>query len=145
MKQPGRNQACPCRSGRKYKQCCGPLHQRARAAMNSPVTLEAHYSSLEDLSNQVPGLVDQRRFDEAEATARRLVEDFPAEPDGLERLAEVYAARGDKDRAARAFRQAAFFHRVLMPGNTELADWLAEQAERMDRGLDVDWPTGDLG
>jgi len=22
-KKPGRNQPCPCRSGRKYKRCCG--------------------------------------------------------------------------------------------------------------------------
>ena len=24
--QPGRNDPCPCRSGRKYKFCCGRLH-----------------------------------------------------------------------------------------------------------------------
>lgn len=33
MAQAGRNQSCPCGSGRKYKQCCAVKEQRMSTAM----------------------------------------------------------------------------------------------------------------
>ena len=33
MAQAGRNQACPCGSGKKYKQCCAVKEQRMSTAM----------------------------------------------------------------------------------------------------------------
>ena len=140
----GRNDPCPCRGGLKYKRCCLPLHQRARAHMARPVDLDLHMGGVEALSNEIPEMWEQGRFAEAEQLAKRLLEEYPGDPDGVERLAEVYARMGDHERAAPAFRRAAAFHRVLMPRNVKLAAWLDQQAERMDQGLEIAWPEGDL-
>jgi hypothetical protein len=56
----------------------------------------------------------------------------------------VQVARRDHEAAARSFRQAAAFNRVLIPDNVKLAAWQVEQADRMDRGLDIAWPEGGL-
>jgi len=122
------------------------LHQRARAA-DTPLPIEdfdTHFGALDELANQVPQLLGEGRYDEAEAVCRRLREEHADQPDGLGRLAEVHAARGDRDKAALAFRQAALFHQVLIPMNAKTAQWLYEQADRMDAGLDIAWPEDDL-
>ena len=141
-----RNDPCPCRSGLKYKRCCLQLHRRARAA-NTPLPLEdfgKHFAALDAMGNQVPDLLRDGRYDEAKAVCHRLLEEHADQPDGLERLAEVYAAWGRKEDAALAFRRAAVFHQVLVPRNVKTIAWLFEQAERMDAGLDIAWPEGDL-
>lgn len=144
MATPGRNDLCPCRSGRKYKRCCLVLHQRARSAEVAPTDFEAHINSVEAMSNDIPDLYFKGRFDEAEKLAQRLIDEAPDQPDGLDRIAEVYAEKGDHPKAAHAFRRAALFHRVLMPENEPTAAWLEEQAERMDQGLKMVWPDYDL-
>lgn len=138
----GRNEPCPCDSGLKYKQCCQPRHLRARYPPN-PIPIEefdGHYVRLDELDNQITDLLREERYDEAEQTADQLSEEYPQDPDGLERLAEIYAARGDKKKAARTFRQAAAFHEVMTPSNRDIITWLRQQAERMDQGLDIEWP-----
>lgn len=57
---------------------------------------------------RVQGLAP-RRLDEAEQGARDLLEKYPNVHDGLERLAMVYAGRGDRPRAAQYYRKAADF------------------------------------
>ena len=47
--------------------------------------------------------------DEAEHAAQHLLEHYPDVHDGLERLAMVAAARGDRPRAAEYYRKAADF------------------------------------
>lgn len=143
----GRNQPCPCGSGRKYKRCCLSLHDRARAALAVPLPLERfddHFGHLDALSDAVLDRLDEQRYDEAEAAALKLMEAYPDDAEGLERLAQVYDAWGKKEQAARVFRQAAAFHEVLVPENRKTAAWLREQADRMDQGLDMVWPAGDL-
>lgn len=147
MSKIGRNQSCPCGGGRKYKRCCLPLHDRARAALAVPLPwdrFDEHYEHLDALSDVVLDRLDERRYDDAEAAARKLMEDHPEDPEGLERLAQVYDAWGKKEQAALVFRQAAVFHEVLIPENRETAGWLREQADRMDQGLDMVWPDGNL-
>lgn len=145
MTKPGRNDPCPCGSGAKYKRCCLPLHQRARAADPVPVhDLDASLDRLDAMSNRVVDLIAAGRHAEAERLAVELQEAFPEAPDGLERLAEVHAAAGDRARAAAAFRRAAAFHEVHIPDNVEVVAWLRDQADRMDRGLDIARPQGDL-
>jgi len=136
-----RNDPCPCRSGLKYKRCCLQLHERARAA-DTPIPIEefgAHFAALDALGNRVPELLSVGRYDEAEAVCHRLLEEHADQADGLERLAEVYAASGRREEAAVVFRRAACFHEVLIPANVESVAWLHHQAERMEAGLDIDW------
>lgn len=143
----GRNQPCPCGSGRKYKRCCLPLHERASAAQQIPVPEEQfgnYFARRDDLSNRVIDLLEQDRLEDAEQAARYYFEEYPDDPEGLERLATVYDAWGKKDKAARAFRQAAAMHEVVLQMNPKTTAWLRDQADRMDQGLGMEWPEGDL-
>jgi len=147
MTKIGRNDLCPCDSGRKYKRCCLPLHKHARSAQRVPMPMEKldeHLDHLDELSNRVADLLSQDRYEDAEQVALQLMDEYAEDPQGLERLAQVYDAWGKKDEAARAFRQAAAFHEVVLRMNPMTAAWLRDQADRMDQGLDMEWPDGDL-
>jgi tetratricopeptide (TPR) repeat protein len=125
MAKIGRNDPCPCGSGQKYKRCCGPRDdaaaaERAAADRAAMLAREAQRSAphaaisvdddgLDDTSNVVIDLIDAGRLDEAEHAAQDLLERYPEVHDGLERLAMVAAARGDRLRAAEYYRQAADF------------------------------------
>ena len=58
MNKVGRNESCPCGSGKKYKKCC--LRPSLPSREQSFV-----YTDLDDLSNQVPVLIEQKKFAEA--------------------------------------------------------------------------------
>ena len=125
MAKIGRNDPCPCGSGQKYKRCCGPRDAAAaaeRAAAERAAALAregerfapaavigAEDDGLDEASNVVIDLIDAGRLDEAEHAAQHLLEDYPDVHDGLERLAMVAAARGDRPRAAEYYRKAADF------------------------------------
>lgn len=64
---------------------------------------------LDDLSNSVIDLVEARRFDDAMAACRRLLEDFPDVVDGFDRAGFVFAAMGNHARAADFYRLALEF------------------------------------
>jgi len=124
MAKSGRNDPCPCGSGQKYKRCCLPRDQAAEraAAANRAAALareaessrtyaalDADDDGLDEASNRVIDLIHAGRLDEAEHAAQDLLEQYPEVHDGLERLAMVYAARGDRSRAAEYYRKAADF------------------------------------
>lgn len=116
MAKVGRNDPCPCGSGQKYKRCCLPREtaaavERARAAEREQVAalLTPDDDDLEEASNRVIDLIDAGRLDEAEQAAHDLLERYPEVHDGLERVAMVAAARGDRARAAEYYRKAADF------------------------------------
>jgi len=118
MAKTGRNDPCPCGSGQKYKRCCLPrdeaaAHAAALAAAASMAEADAEAEvaddGLDDASNGVIDLIDAGRLDEAEQAAHALLADYPDVHDGLERLAMVYAARGDRPRAEEYYRKAADF------------------------------------
>ena len=100
MKKIGRNDPCPCGSGKKYKKCC--LNKSASKG-------NFVYTDLDQLSNRVPALIKQGEFDEAEDVCRSLMEQFPEQIDGVHRYAEVYEAKGDKLKAAEYYRKTAEF------------------------------------
>lgn len=123
MAKSGRNDPCPCGSGQKYKRCCLPRDDAAeRAAADRAAALAREPASavtdaaigadddgLDDASNRVIPLIDAGRLDEAEQAAHDLLARYPEVHDGLERLAMVYAARGDRARAAEYYRKAGNF------------------------------------
>jgi tetratricopeptide (TPR) repeat protein len=118
-----RNDPCPCGSGQKYKRCCLPRDEAAeRAAAERAAALAAEAESstthaaidadddgLDEASNRVIDLIDAGRLDEAEQAAHDLLEKYPDVHDGFERLAMVYAARGNRHRAAEYYRKTADF------------------------------------
>lgn len=47
MSKTGRNEPCPCGSGKKYKKCCLPLQQKAKAVVAQHATLTQSVSALQ--------------------------------------------------------------------------------------------------
>ena len=132
----GRNDPCPCGSGKKYKQCClrkeEEAEREAMAALSQAREkkkgsggsyadlvrtvdmLAAHYEddvALTEASNAAVDLVHAGKLDQAEQAARDLLVRFPDVHDGYDRLGMVYEARGDNKQAAHCYRQALEFIR----------------------------------
>ena len=136
MEKTGRNDPCPCGSGKKYKKCCLPKHEaeeRLRAAGQQAEREQraaAHRSSLREArarmlagveddidqltaaSNAAAALVRAAKLDEAERAAQDLLERFPDVHDGWDRLGMVYEARGDNKKAADCYRKVIDFVRA---------------------------------
>jgi tetratricopeptide (TPR) repeat protein len=134
MARTGRNDPCPCGSGKKYKRCCLEEHQAAEhealaaaAAGPEPQALPIPSSAvfegdeyfgddeadeLATASNAVLDLIQAGRFDDAEKAAQDLLERFPDVHDGYDRLAMVYEASGDTEKAAYYYQQAIDFIRT---------------------------------
>ncbi|MBS0308397.1 MAG: tetratricopeptide repeat protein [Proteobacteria bacterium] len=75
MNKIGRNDPCPCGSGKKYKQCCGSQEPAAAHAPSAQQIAQALGAALE--------LHQQGRFAEAEPIYRQVLAVAPAHPDAL--------------------------------------------------------------
>lgn len=120
MPKSGRNDPCPCGSGKKYKRCCLGADEEAerarfaeREATNRRPGLTGYSLGEEDCarelaeaSNAVVDMVQAGNLDEAERAAHDLLANYPDVHDGYDRLGMVYEARGDRARAAEYYRQA---------------------------------------
>ena len=120
MAKIGRNDPCPCGSGQTYTRCCLPRDEAAATARAAARGREIDRSAadaitvdeddgLDEASNCVVDLIDAGRLDAAEQAAQDLLTRYPEVHDGLERLAMIAAARGDRPRAAEYYRKAADF------------------------------------
>lgn len=139
----GRNDPCTCGSGKKYKRCCGLTAAAARLAAPPPEPPKApplyfiDDDDLDDVSNSVLDLIKERRFDEALAVCKRLLEEYPDVHDGFDRSGEVHAAMGNHALAADFFRKAHVFAadpvRRADYDEELIEDWLlrAEEQERL--------------
>ena len=124
MPTPGRNDPCPCGSGKKYKRCCLDRDQAATRATPAAKQTEREASAanrwtrdeelqdtmdavaeLDHASNAVMDLIDAGRLDEAEHAAKELLIRYPDLHDGHDRLGMVYEARGLKREAADSYRK----------------------------------------
>jgi tetratricopeptide (TPR) repeat protein len=144
MAKIGRNDPCHCGSGLKFKRCCLPREEAAaaravalarEAAPSGPAAVEIVWEDdgLDEASNRPIDLIDAGRLDEAEQAAHELLQRYPQVHDGLERLAMVYAARGDHIHAAEYYRKAADF--VLAHGDPcdlEMHTYLVKRAAALD-------------
>jgi tetratricopeptide (TPR) repeat protein len=126
MAKIGRNEPCPCGSGKKYKHCClqedeAATRALAAAAVRPTIDVEIAeslglFDSEEDelttASNAAVDLVHEGKLDEAEQIARDLLKRFPDVHDGWDRLGMVYEARGDNRQAADCYRKIIEFIRT---------------------------------
>jgi tetratricopeptide (TPR) repeat protein len=145
MAKIGRNDPCPCGSGHKYKRCCLPRDEAAAAAERAaapaldretvaPVEWVSDDDGLDAASNIVIDLIDAGRLDDAERAAQDLLERYPEVHDGLERVAMVAAARGNRARAAEYYRRAAdFVHARPEWYDAEMETYLREKAAAFSR------------
>jgi tetratricopeptide (TPR) repeat protein len=127
----GRNDPCPCGSGKKYKHCCLEKDRAAELApaVRQRVALQAQKANqaalrkdyqaelqeaqaLDAASNAVVDLVHAGRLDEAEQTARELLVRYPEVHDGYDRLGMVHEARGQFRQAADCYRKVIEFTRA---------------------------------
>jgi tetratricopeptide (TPR) repeat protein len=118
MAKIGRNDPCPCNSGKKYKKCC-LASDEAAARVARPAQLAAaparrpsvvsyvqELDELTEASNAVVDMVQASNFDVAEQAAYDLLARFPDVHDGYDRLGMVCEARGDHRQAADYYRKA---------------------------------------
>src|SRR5262249_23612760 len=133
MDKTGRNDPCPCGSGKKYKKCCLSKHQaaqrqqvtqqqqaergqratahlrlseiRAELAAGLASVVPAEDDPLTAASTAVVALVDAGELDDAEHSARDLLVRFPDVHDGYDRLGMVHQARGENQQAADCYRK----------------------------------------
>lgn len=112
----GRNEPCPCGSGKKYKQCCRTRDEQtargawatAQAVADGPRHPEVcHHCSakLDAAVNTVIALIEDGKIGEAEQIARRLRNEHPNMYDGYDCLAMVHQAKGDKVQAIEYYRK----------------------------------------
>ena len=137
MAKPGRNDPCPCGSGKKYKKCClaneeaAEREQLAKAEARRAESAAAHRMHLREVrasiaarlsgamdadedaltiaSNAAADLVRAGKLDEAEKAANDLLVQFPEVHDGYDRLGMVHEARGDNLQAAECYRKVIAF------------------------------------
>jgi tetratricopeptide (TPR) repeat protein len=131
MPKIGRNDPCPCGSGKKYKHCCRDKDEAAERAGFATARAAAaaedeqrqarfkqrqaqleHEDELARASNAVIDWVDAGRLDEAEQAARELLVRFPDVHDGYDRLGMVFEARGEHKAAAECYRKVIEFVRA---------------------------------
>ena len=129
MAKIGRNDRCPCGSGKKYKQCCLAKDEAAeRATREERRTVAAaptanhlphhhpHFckdcnAAVDDAANTVIALIDAGKLDDAERAAQTLVERWPDIYDGYDCLGMVCHARGNQHQAADYYRKVISFAR----------------------------------
>lgn len=144
-KKIGRNDPCPCGSGKKFKKCCEPQKlrdaaQRASEQINTYCDdLGRQWRVVTDdpldvLSNSVLTLIREGRLDEADRVCEQLRNEYPDVSDGLDRQAMVYEARQMWTEAADYYRQAAQFTRDHIEEGHEqdLIDSWEDDAQRCD-------------
>jgi tetratricopeptide (TPR) repeat protein len=156
----GRNDPCPCGSGKKYKRCClekdAASERSALAASVKPASPWAWMRSpeisaeireavaiatgdddddddLETASNAAVDLVHAGKLDEAEKAALDLLQRFPDVHDGWDRLGMVYEARGQPKEAADCYRKVIALIRANGDAyDQELADVFVRLVAKLD-------------
>jgi len=144
MAKIGRNEPCPCGSGKKYKNCCLAADETAAAAARedqrrhaSPPPTRGRAvgwgppvdDDLDQLSNDTVDLIDAGKLEEAERLCHRLLDDFPDVPDGHMRLGHLFRARGEPKKAAQHLRLAASVARTGAADDDDLELPLSLEAE----------------
>lgn len=141
-KKIGRNDPCPCGSGKKYKKCCLLLHQRDERELREAIPVPGAepmsdgsvpiYTALDLLANSVQAHIKAGRLEEAEQACSKLKRRYPDQIDWMERTADVASAKGDHARAAEHYRMAAEVARTSPGFDEDYAAWLLEQADRAE-------------
>jgi tetratricopeptide (TPR) repeat protein len=129
--KPGRNESCPCGSGRKYKHCCGlrPAAPPSRAALR-PQQIGA-----------LVALAEQERLGEAEREARALLTGHP-DAGMLWKILGIALMRQGKDplpamrRTVQLLPQDAEAHGNLGLALHDLGQW-SEALDSLERALEL--------
>lgn len=100
MKKAGRNDLCPCNSGKKYKQCCMQRGEAQGAGARPADVL------VETLLQTAIAHHEAGRLQDAEVLYLRIGERAPEQPDALHYLGVIAQAKGDYPRALELIAKA---------------------------------------
>ena len=128
----GRNDPCPCGSGKKYKKCCLSFNPQEKEKIIQGYIKDV--MTLDKLSNGINSLIEKKDFQKAQAVCQQLLDDYPDQIDGISRFAQVYEAMGDNVKAAEYYRKSAEFATENDGFDQESVDMYCEDAERMEAG-----------
>lgn len=135
----GRNEPCPCGSGKKYKKCCGdsksnpptlPWQQKANTA--SPNISVKAANSAQDEFNQLVALYNTARYAELESRARLLVEQYPGFGLGWKLLSASLMMQGKDDLLSLQMATK------LLPGEAELHNNLGIALAKHSRNTEAE-------
>jgi predicted Zn-dependent protease len=159
MSKVGRNEPCPCGSGKKYKRCClerdrvaevARVQEKQLALRDVMRAMADHLQGdfddveeTEERADEVQELVEAGQLDDAEQMCRELVAEFPKEPAYVEQLGEIFEARGQERAAAVEYRGAVAIFDELGEGN--YCDCCRARMVKAVHRLDPDGPALALG
>ena len=152
MTKISRNAPCPCGSGKKYKKCClqndlqkvdvSKIAEKPKVEQSMDSAKQAdmeqlykEVQELDDLSNSVVDLIQSKRFDAAEKVCQKLLREYPDQVDGLDRLAELHMAKGEKGKTLYYHRKIVEFMHSHEGFDLENIKWHTEQADRLEQEL----------
>jgi hypothetical protein len=117
MAKIGRNDPCPCGSGKKNKRCCLPTSAGSaietapppepRSARPFHESCDCCVERLNERADEVLDVLLAGRVDEAEALGHAFIRDFPGQAEGLDLLSMIFEERGHRERALDLLRQAS--------------------------------------
>lgn len=119
---PGRNDPCPCGSGRKFKACCGA--PGGRAAGNPPQTSGALQAGIDALKAGRP--------DEAAKLFEAALHGKPGDPDAMMLLGLALARAGQRERGIATIREVIARRPTLGGPRLLLASVLRESGAAVD-------------
>jgi tetratricopeptide (TPR) repeat protein len=102
----GRNEPCPCGSGKKYKRCCLKKHEAAEHTNDT--ALKAKQKEQERLIKRIEkafGLLGSGQYDEAIRFASKLIQQYPNEDRLHDIIATSHLYAGDCQKAIEICRQ----------------------------------------
>ena len=131
MEKIGRNESCPCGSGKKYKRCClSQPNGKKQSSILKPGFIPV-YTDLDTLSTSVMDLIKRKKFNKAEKVCKKLLTQYPDQIDGFMRFAQIYEARGDNQKAADFYRKAADFAKSMPGFDQQSVTYYLSQAQLM--------------
>jgi tetratricopeptide (TPR) repeat protein len=145
MAKIGRNEPCPCGSGKKYKQCCLAKNQAAGSVPTVVAQAEDHLphhhphfckncnANIDAAARGVLALIDAGKLDAAEQAAQAMMMRWPDIHDGYDCFGMVCEARGNNRQAADYYRKVIAMARKD-PSFYE--DDFSEYYEKLIRRLD---------
>jgi tetratricopeptide (TPR) repeat protein len=145
MAKIGRNEPCPCGSGKKYKQCCLAKDEVARSAPSVAAQADDHLphhhprfckncnANIDAAARGVLALIDAGKLDAAEQAAQAMMRRWPDIHDGYDCFGMVCEARGNNREAA------DYYRKVIAMAREEPSFYehdFAEYYEKLIRRLD---------
>ncbi len=115
----GRNDPCPCGSGKKYKQCCEQTGAKIQAA---PTGFNAQQVLQSAMAQHQAGNLQQ-----AETLYKQVLQTAPNQPDALHLLGLIAKQKGDLKTAVTLMRKALNFNPNYVEAYVNLGATLQEQ------------------